>query len=457
MFRRSAAAGVVAAILAATAACGFAQPTNVIFFIGDGMGFEHVKAGGMFANGQPGSLCFEGFPYQGQVTTYSASSSITDSAAAATAIATGVKVNNGVISMAYPGNGAELETLLEYFRDRGRSTGLVTTTYITHATPAGFGAHEPSRNNTSQIAGDYLNQTRPNVLVGGGANGMSAAAAQAAGYTVVTTAAEMLGLDTDSVSRLSGQFGSSYLPYEYDGLGVLPHLSQMTQTALSILDNDADGFFLMVEGGLIDQASHNRDILRAVPEVVEFAAAVQAALNWAQGRSDTLILVTADHETGGLTVLENNGQDNYPTVSWLGSDHTAANVPIYAWGANADAVWAVMDNTELFAAATRPGKGDANSDGQIDGADYTVWSDHYGWSGQPAWSRGGWQVGNFTEDGTVDGADYTIWADSYTGGLSLAGAGEAEGASLPEPAGLSLLAAGAALLGRRGRRAGRRS
>ena len=87
-------------------------------------------------------------------------------------MATGVKVNSGVISMAYPGDGSELETLLEYFATQGKRTGLVTTTFITHATPATFGAHEPSRNNTTEIAGDYLNQTRPNVLLGGGGNGL---------------------------------------------------------------------------------------------------------------------------------------------------------------------------------------------------------------------------------------------------------------------------------------------
>ncbi|MFQ6035677.1 MAG: alkaline phosphatase, partial [Sedimentisphaerales bacterium] len=129
-----------------------AEPKNVIFFIGDGMGFEQVKAAGMYAHGQAGTLSFELFPYNGQLTTYAANSPITDSAAAGTALATGVKVNNRVISMAYPGDGSELETLLEYFKARGKSTGLVTTTTMTHATPACFGAHEPARSNFEQIA-----------------------------------------------------------------------------------------------------------------------------------------------------------------------------------------------------------------------------------------------------------------------------------------------------------------
>jgi alkaline phosphatase len=324
------------------------QPENIIFFIGDGMGFEEVKAAGMYTNGVDGSLSFEAFPYQAEVTTSSANSSITDSAAAATAMATGFKVNNGVISMAYPGDGSELETLLEHFKNRGKSTGLVTTTYITHATPAAFGAHEPDRENLSEIAIDYLNQTHPNVLFGGGANGMSSVSAVQAGYAVVSDRSEMESLDTENITFVSGQFGNTHLPYEYEGLGSLPHLSEMTSKALEILDNDPDGFFLMVEGGRIDHAGHANDIARNVLETVEFSNAVEKVIDWARKRTDTLILVTADHETGGLAVLQNNGQGNFPNISWSTTEHTEQNVPIYAWGENAELVIGVMDNTDLF-------------------------------------------------------------------------------------------------------------
>lgn len=330
----------------------WSAPKNVFFFIGDGMGLEQVKAAGMYAYGEAGTLSFQAFPYQAEMTTYSANNPVTDSAAAGTALATGFKVNNGVISMAYPGDSSELYTLLEYFKDKGKSTGLVTTTYMTHATPAAFGAHEPSRNNLPEIATDYLNQTRPNILYGGGANGMSPASAAAAGYTVVTDRASMQALDTETVTMVSGQFGSTHLPYEYDGLGSLPHLSEMTASALAILDNDLDGFFLMVEGGKIDHAGHSNNIERNVFETIEFSNAVQVAIDWTQGRSDTLIIVTADHETGGLTVLQNNGQGNFPTVSWGSGGHTAANVPVYAWGVNAGLVPREMDNTDLFEVAT---------------------------------------------------------------------------------------------------------
>lgn len=323
-------------------------PKNVIILIGDGMGPEQVKAAGMYANGTPGTLSFEQFPHQAEMTTHAADDPVTDSAAGGTAIATGVKVNNGVISVATPGDGQPLKTVLEIFQAEGKSTGLVTTTEMTHATPAAFAAHQPSRNNQAQIAQDYLQTSRPEVLLGGGGSGISTQAAENAGYTVVTTASQMQALDTETVTRVSGQFGTGHLPYEYDGLRQLPHLRDMAKTALNILDNDPDGLFLMVEGGRIDHAGHGNDIERNVTETVEFAQTVTEVLKWAENHPDTLIIVTADHETGGLKVLENNGQGKFPKVSWSSWNHTGANVGVYGWGVNSDRISGIMDNTDIF-------------------------------------------------------------------------------------------------------------
>jgi alkaline phosphatase len=192
---------------------------------------------------------------------------------------------------------------------------------------------------------------------------------------VVLNAAEMIALPTATETMVSGQFGTGLMPYEYDGLGDLPDLSEMTDTALNILDNDPDGFFLMVEGGRIDHACHANDIIRSVWEIIEFSEAVQEVIDWAAGRTDTFILVTADHETGGLTVLINNDADNYPTVSWSTGGHTGVNVPMYAWGVNAEMVTGVLDNTQLFAIATTstgPGPmcaADFDGDGDVDSRD----------------------------------------------------------------------------------------
>ncbi|MCO6046674.1 alkaline phosphatase [Aeoliella sp. ICT_H6.2] len=326
------------------------MPTNIILMIGDGMGPEQVEAGRYLLDSSGDTpLSFETLPYQAEMTTYSADNSVTDSAASATAMATGQKVNNGVISLAYPGDGSELQTSLEIHQLSGKATGLVSTAYITHATPAAFGAHESSRNNTGSIADDFLSQTLPNVLLGGGANGMSASAATNAGYTVVTTADEMQVL-TGTEVYVSGQFGSSHLPYEYDGLDDLPHLSEMTGTALDLVDNDPDGFFLMVEGGRIDHAGHDNDLPRLQAEVVEFSNAVQTVIDWVDLNSnwtDTLLIVTADHETGGLDFNFDTGTGSFSTTG-----HTAANVPVYAWGAGAESVIGTLDNTDVFSLTT---------------------------------------------------------------------------------------------------------
>lgn len=324
---------------------------NVILFIGDGMGFEHVKAARCY-NGA--SLSFEALPHQAQVTTYSANNSVTDSAASGTAIATGVKVNNYVVSLAVPGDGLELQTSLEFYKKRGKKVGLVTTTYLTHATPATFGAHETDRNNTEQIAGDYLNQTRPNILFGGGGNGLTPSATAAAGYAVATDSASFAALSLSS-EHLSAQFGTSFLPYEFDyltGTYPYPHLAEMVAKALEVFESHPGGFFLIVEGGMIDQAGHANDLPRTIHETLELSRAVQVAMNWAANRTDTLILVTADHETGGLQVTQDKGTGVYPTVTWSTTGHTGVNVPAYGWGPGAERVSGVLDNTDLYRIST---------------------------------------------------------------------------------------------------------
>lgn len=324
------------------------SPKNTIFCIGDGMGFEEVKAAGYYAYGETGTLSFEAFPHRAEMATYAANSPMTDSAAAATAMATGHKVNNGVISMELPGSGAPLKTLLEIFKAQDKRTGLVSTTYITHATPAAFAAHNPKRNNLADIAHDYLHLTRPNVLLGGGGNGLTEKDAEDAGYTVVTDQEGLLNLDTDTENCVSGQFGDTNIPYIFDGSDDLPQLSEMVSVALDILCSAQTGFFLLVEGGRIDHAGHSNDIERNILETIEFSKAVQIIFDRVAGCDDTLILVTADHETGGLKVHRNNGKGHIPEISWSTGGHTISNVPLYGWGRNAERVGGIMNNTDLI-------------------------------------------------------------------------------------------------------------
>ncbi|MCP5058696.1 MAG: PEP-CTERM sorting domain-containing protein [bacterium] len=352
-----------------------AAPLNVIVMIADGMGAEQVKAGAYYA-GAP--LSFEGAPHQAQMITDSESTVTlggfpTDSAAAATAMSTGQKVSNFVVSVATPGDQSNLETMVETFSARGKSTGLVSNSYITDGTPAGFGSHAIARTLTSTIASGYLNDTRPDVLLGGGGNGMDPVATAAAGYTVVTDRTGLQAINPQTVGPLAGLFGTSAegMPYEWDydqgfdlGYDTLPFLTEMTSSALSVLENDPNGFFLMVEQENTDKAGHEdasdpHRLARAVFAAIEFSNAVQIVLDWAAGRTDTLIIVTADHETGGLEVLADNGAGVLPTVAWNGSgfpgwDHSGVNVPVYAWGPNADLVTGIIDNTEIHTIATIP-------------------------------------------------------------------------------------------------------
>jgi alkaline phosphatase len=360
----------------------WSQPINIIIMIGDGMGFEQVKAASIFATSAEEMLPFEKH-YLGEVTTHSADSYLspshaTDSAAGATALATGHKAKNGVISQDEQGN--PFQTILEFCRDKGKMTGLITTVPITHATPAGFGAHAQSRNQYDIIADVYLTQTRPNLLFGAYFNsgqGMTEEKATKAKYIVVKNRTELGALVFYANTRheaddlfISGQFAPEQLPWEYDMANPLyaaglycmapdtpefkssydtaPHLSEMTGAALDILDNHPEGFFLMIEGGLIDWAGHNNNIERSVFETMEFAQAFQVVSDWAQSRDDTMVLVTADHETGGLKVIKNKGKGFFPQVTWTTGGHTGANVPLYGFGPSVDHLTGVIDNTSIF-------------------------------------------------------------------------------------------------------------
>jgi len=314
------------------------------------MGPEQIRAGAYYLGR---ALVFSSFPTHASIATRSADSAVTDSAAAATAIATGVKVGNGVLSRLIPGSGENLETILEREGRDGKLTGLATTTYVTHATPAAFGAHQATRTAYDGIASDYLNSSRPNILLGGGANGLDDAEATAAGYTVVKTLTELQNLPGSSSPRVAGLFGTGFLPYEADGgphAASYPDLADMTTLALRLLENAENGFFLMVESGLIDQAAHANNAGRMVGEVAVLDRAVSVALAWAADKTDVLIIVTADHETGGIESVSDNGAGQVPAITWTTTGHSARDVDLYAAGYRAERLTTVNDNTQIRAA-----------------------------------------------------------------------------------------------------------
>jgi alkaline phosphatase len=310
------------------------------------MGFEQVKAASYYKYGIKGNLSFEHFTIKGNVTTYSADNKVTDSAAAATAISTGVKVKNKAIS--FGSEGEELTTILEMYKGCSKNTGLVTSAFITHATPASFAAHEENRNSYKKIPKDYFSQTKPDLIFGGGHGGINVEEAENAGYTLITDRESFEKLDTESAQATLAIFGKNHMPYEFDDNSEYPHLSEMAIKALNILDNN-DGFFLMIESGRIDHAGHDKKIERNIFETIEFSKTVDAILEWAKDNPQTLIIVTADHETGGLIVKNNKGKGEFPDIEWSsGGGHTASDVPIYSWGIGAEVFEGTLDNTDIF-------------------------------------------------------------------------------------------------------------
>jgi len=298
---------------------------NIILMIGDGMSWGQINATKKWL-GTPATLTMEELTYLGDIETSSLNSPVTDSSAAATALATGNRTDNGMVGM-LP-NGDLLLTILEVAERLGKATGLVTTSPITHGTPAAFSAHVPDRDNQYEIAQQQLVQGIE-VLLGGGMRYYSSLleTAESLGYQIVQNRTAMnVGVNED---YLLGLFANEQMSYEYDRNTLIePHISEMTNIALQILDRDTDGFFLMVEGALIDYASHSMNINRTIGETIAFDEAIRVVFEYAQQTARTLLVVTGDHETGGLWV-----NMSAPTLEYHFSTtiHTATPVPVFVY------------------------------------------------------------------------------------------------------------------------------
>ncbi|MCK5738383.1 alkaline phosphatase [bacterium] len=317
MFRKRVLFLLITLVLVIFMACSTSdQPKSVILFIGDGMGLTHTLLAEIYAEDVLNSkLHFTDFQSRAIMTTHSADSRVTDSAAAASAMYSGQKTNNRMLSMSP--DTTEMATIAMAARSAGLAVGAVTTTRVTHATPAALMAHVASRSEENSIAGQ-LAQFQPEVLMGGGWQHFIPADSAgskrtdeknliadflAAGYTYATTEADLKTAST--AGKLLGLFSKSHMAYDIDRQHVSavqeqPSLAEMTRVAVDVLDNDPDGFFLMVEAGRIDHAAHAHDPKAMVSDVLALDAAVEAALDYQRQHPEVLIVVTADHETGGL-------------------------------------------------------------------------------------------------------------------------------------------------------------
>lgn len=347
------------------------QP-QIILFIGDGMGAEHRLAGQYYSVGEMRQLMMDTLPVSGWLETDSYGGQLGESASGATALATGYLTNNEVVSLDVNGN--QLKTILEYTQDLDMSVGLISTKYIADSTTGVFAAHVEHSSMRTEIASQLI-EHQVDVIFGGGENDFLPSGvegchpevgnrldgrnlieeAEAAGYTIVCDQQSFDKLDPQTDSLVIGLFADENMVRPYS-----PSLADMTRTAIDILSLNPNGFFLVIEGGMIDIASHLHESQNVLDEVIGFDQAVKVGMEFGQSEENTLIIVTADHETGGMVVnlIPNgkhyedgpfympNGTEFY--ISWLTGGHTAAHIPVSAIGLGTEKLFGINENTLVF-------------------------------------------------------------------------------------------------------------
>ena len=403
-----------AALSAAPRKGPYKQTTkNVIVMIADGWDINHVNASSYYQYGKAEKQVYNHFPFSFAMSTYMGYKDIndpcygwgydpteawssfdyvmncyTDSAAAATAMSTGVKTYNGAIGVDL--NEDPLLHVLEVAEERGKATGVITSVEWTHATPAGFVAHNVSRNNYAEIGQEMVYDSAVDVVMGAGhpwfdADGQplvtpntfkyvggestwddlvaGTAGGDANGdgtddpWVLIQTRAEfqslmngptpqrVLGTAQVYQTLQQGRSGDEFAdPLVVPLIETVPSLEEMALAAINILDDDPDGFFLMIEGGAVDWASHANQSGRMIEEQMDYDQTVQAVVDWVNANSnwgETLLIITGDHETGYLTgpgsnpgwmPLVNNGAGNLPGMEWHSGDHTNRLIPLFAKG-----------------------------------------------------------------------------------------------------------------------------
>ena len=323
---------------------------NVILMIGDGMGLGQTAAYLIENRYEPTS--FDRAPYTAICKTYSANNRVTDSAASGTAMATGCKTNNSFIGM-LP-DSTVVANMTELAKARGLATGIVVTSHLMDATPSAFAAHVPNRQMGREIAEMYVT-AGIDVLAGGGRQYFLPqendprdllAQMQEQGYTYAATPEEFCAAEQLPVI---GLFADKYMdraPQRGD------YLLRATQHTLDLLSQHEAGFFAMIEGSQIDGASHDNNTAEMLAEMADFDAAVNCAFDFADAHPGTLVVVVADHETGGLTIVSNKkdftASESGIDLLYSTTSHSGTPVVLYAYGTGADRFSGLMENTEIF-------------------------------------------------------------------------------------------------------------
>ena len=322
---------------------------NVILMVGDGMGITQISAG-MYSNSN--YLHLERFKNIGLHKSYSSDDLITDSAAGATAFACGVKTYNGAIGVDSDTNA--VLTILEEAESRGLKTGLVATSTIEHATPASFVAHNRQRRNYEEIVLDFIN-SGVEIFIGGGQKTFERREIdernitdemRAAGYTVISYVDKDIDeIDMKGIEKL--------MYYTADGSPLMAsqgrdYLEPAADLAINHLYNkNEQGFFLMIEGSQIDWGGHANDANWIITEMIEFDRTIGRVLDFAEKDGNTLVVVTADHETGGFAIQKGSKMDSLATA-FTSDYHTGDLIPVFAFGPGAEMFGGIYENTAIY-------------------------------------------------------------------------------------------------------------
>lgn len=315
---------------------------NIIFMIGDGMGLEQISAAWV-CNG--GKLNMDNFTNIGIQRTYSANKLITDSAAAGSALATGHKTNNGMVAMTP--DSVAVKSLAEEAMEKGKRAGAAVTCRVNDATPAVFFSHSATRKNQEDIV-EQMAGSGVYFLSGGGyrfwrdrEDGKDITEqVKANGYTYVETKEDLMKVEKGPVIAL---MDSHELKPALDRGDILP---ASVAKALELLDNKK-GFFLMVEGSCIDDGGHDNKAGLTMEEIFDFDRTIGLVLEWAAKDGETLVVVTGDHATGGMTLLSGSIDDKRIRVNYSTTGHNGIALPVFAWGPHSEDFIGVYENTGL--------------------------------------------------------------------------------------------------------------
>lgn len=338
----------IAALLLSLGVATAQEVKNIIYLIGDGMGLSSVSM--MMVESGYDVTIFDKAENVALQKTYSADNRVTDSAASGTALATGYKTNNTFVGCTP--DGVAVESLMDVAKAEGKATGVVVTTYLQHATPAAFYAHTQNRHNYDVIT-DQLVESSLDVAIGGGMGFFKEVYKEQVADVIASNG---FSLATE-FSQLEAQAGDSRtlaLLADWEvGANSGSYLADATREALRLLEvrGEDNGFVLMVEGSLIDGMGHANDAQAQQLEMQSFMGAVEVAVEYAKAHEGTLVVVTADHETGGLSIVSADANFNLSEQGveyrWTTKGHSGVMIPIYLYGTANESINGIVENTDI--------------------------------------------------------------------------------------------------------------